>query len=143
MLRLPRRVMSTAAHYSLGASTDRSNTPTPMFNETPTTPGVGTHGAPVAAKACGYPWQPPPGRVLPSTGLGSHARCEMVIANRVARQVALNSTVGTTKKSTETRLPRWFARKVRQVCDGGFRWRTTYLDTVAWEISMPSFWSSP
>jgi hypothetical protein len=55
----------------------------------------------------------------------------------------LKSTVGTTKKSTETRLPKWFARKVRQVCDGGFRWRTTYLDTVAWEISMPSFWSSP
>jgi hypothetical protein len=27
----------------------------------------------------------------------------------------LNSTVGTTKKSTETRLPRWFSRKVRQV----------------------------
>jgi hypothetical protein len=35
--------------------------------------------------------------------------------------------------------PRWFARKVRQVCDGGFRWRTTYLETAACEISTPSF----
>ncbi len=55
----------------------------------------------------------------------------------------LNVTVGTVKKSTETRLRMWLSRNVRQVCDGGFRWRTTYLDTVAWEISMPSFRSSP
>src|SRR5437870_4672194 len=32
----------------------------------------------------------------------------------------LNITVGTTKKSTATRLPTWLSRKVRQVCDGGF-----------------------
>jgi hypothetical protein len=51
----------------------------------------------------------------------------------------LNSTVGTTKKSTETRFPRWLSRKVRQVCDGGLRWRTTYLETAACEISTPSF----
>ena len=55
----------------------------------------------------------------------------------------LNITVGTVKKSTETRLPTWWSRKVRQVCDGGVRWRTIYLETVAWEISRPSFWSSP
>ena len=55
----------------------------------------------------------------------------------------LNITVGTVKKSTETRLPMWLARKVRQVCDGGVRRRTRYLETVAWEISRPTFWSSP
>ena len=55
----------------------------------------------------------------------------------------LNITVGTTKKSTETRVRRWLSRKVRQVCDGGLRRRTTYFETVAWEISRPSFWSSP
>ena len=55
----------------------------------------------------------------------------------------LNSTVGTVKKSTETRLPTWLSRNVRQVCDGGVRRRTRYLETVAWEISRPSFWSSP
>ena len=54
----------------------------------------------------------------------------------------LNVTVGTVKKSTETRVRTWLSRKVRQVCDGGFRRRTTYLDTVACEISMPSFCSS-
>ena len=51
----------------------------------------------------------------------------------------LNSTVGTVKKSTETRLRMWLSRNECQVCEGGFRWRTTYLDTVAWEISRPSF----
>ena len=55
----------------------------------------------------------------------------------------LNVTVGTVKKSTETALRMWLSRNVRQVCDGGLFGRTTYLDTVAWEISMPSFWSSP
>jgi hypothetical protein len=51
--------------------------------------------------------------------------------------------VGTTKKSTEISVPTWLARKVCQVCDGGVRRRTRYLETVAWEISRPSFWSSP
>jgi hypothetical protein len=55
----------------------------------------------------------------------------------------LNIAVGTTKKSTQTRLPRWLSRKVLQVCDGGLRWWTRYLDTAACEISIPSFWSSP
>src|SRR5262249_3535578 len=53
----------------------------------------------------------------------------------------LNVTVGTAKKSTETRLRRWLSRKVRQVCDGGLRWRTMYLDTAGCEISTPSFCS--
>src|SRR4029453_1453971 len=55
----------------------------------------------------------------------------------------LNSTVGTVKKSTETRLPMWLSRNVRHVCDGGVRRRPRYLETVACEISRPSFWSSP
>src|SRR4029077_16749583 len=55
----------------------------------------------------------------------------------------LNVTVGTVKKSTEARLPTWLARNVRQVCDGGVRRRTRYLETVAWAISKPSFRSSP
>ena len=55
----------------------------------------------------------------------------------------LNITVGTVKKSTETRVRRWLSRNLRQVCDGGARWRTRYLETVACAISMPSFWSSP
>jgi len=55
----------------------------------------------------------------------------------------LKSTVGTVKKSTETRLPRWFVRNVRQVCEGGLRRRPRYLATVAWEMSRPSLRSSP
>jgi hypothetical protein len=46
--------------------------------------------------------------------------------------------VGTRKKSTETRLLRWLARKVRQVCDGGLRRRTMYLLTLVSPMSMPS-----
>jgi hypothetical protein len=33
--------------------------------------------------------------------------------------------------------------EVRQVCDGGLRWWTMYLDTAACEIATPSFCSSP
>jgi hypothetical protein len=29
--------------------------------------------------------------------------------------------------------------RARQVCDGGLFGLTTYLETVAWEISTPSF----
>src|SRR4030095_4493145 len=38
-----------------------------------------------------------------------------------------NRRVGTVKKSTDTKLWTWFSRKVRQVCDGGFRLRTRYF----------------
>jgi hypothetical protein len=48
-----------------------------------------------------------------------------------------------TERSTETRLRRWSSRNVHQVCDGGARWRSRYLETVACAISRPSFWSSP
>ncbi len=51
--------------------------------------------------------------------------------------------VGTTKKSTETKLRAWFSRKVRQACDGGLRCRTVYLETVGSEISIPSLSNSP
>jgi hypothetical protein len=43
----------------------------------------------------------------------------------------LNIAVETVKKSTETRLPTWLARNVRQVCEGGVRRRGRYLETVA------------
>ena len=56
----------------------------------------------------------------------------------------LNIPVGPVKKSTETSVPTWWARKLRQVCDGGGgRRRTRYLETVAWEIARPSLRSSP
>ena len=55
----------------------------------------------------------------------------------------LRCTVGTTKESTETRLPKWLSRKVRQVCEGGIRRRTRYLETVACEIARPNFRNSP
>ena len=42
-----------------------------------------------------------------------------------------NVMVGTTKKSKETKSLVCFLRKVRQVWEGGFRWRTMYLATVA------------
>ena len=51
--------------------------------------------------------------------------------------------VGTTKKSTDTNCLTWFSRNVRQVCEGGFRGLTTYLETVDWDMSMPSLSSSP
>jgi hypothetical protein len=54
----------------------------------------------------------------------------------------LNFTVGTVKKSTE-RLRRWLSRKVRQAWDGGRFGLPKYSDTVACEISLSSFWSSP
>src|SRR4029450_7718603 len=50
---------------------------------------------------------------------------------------------GALKKSTDTKLWTWFSRKVRQVCDGGFRLRTRYLLTLVSPISIPSFSSSP
>ena len=37
--------------------------------------------------------------------------------------------VGTVKESTDTRLLRWFSRKVLPVWDGGLRLRTRYLLT--------------
>ena len=51
--------------------------------------------------------------------------------------------VGTVKKSTDTRLFRWLSRKVRQVCDGGFRFRTRYLLTLVSPMLMASLSNSP
>ena len=51
--------------------------------------------------------------------------------------------VGTVKKSTDTKLLRWLSKKVRQVCEGGFRWRTMYLFTLVSPMSIPSLSSSP
>ena len=52
-------------------------------------------------------------------------------------------TVGRTKKSVETNCFTWLLRKVRQVWEGGLRWRAIYFATVAWETSIPSLSSSP
>ncbi len=51
--------------------------------------------------------------------------------------------LGETKKSMDARQFAWFRKNVRHVCDGGFGRRVMYLETVASEISMPSFMSSP
>src|SRR5260370_1841447 len=51
--------------------------------------------------------------------------------------------VGTVKKSIDTVLFTWFSRKVRHVCEGGFRRRTMYLITLVSPTSMPSLRSSP
>jgi hypothetical protein len=47
------------------------------------------------------------------------------------------------KKSMETRSLAWFRRNARQVCDGGFRRRGMYRDTVASPTSKPSMSNSP
>src|SRR6267142_5512371 len=54
-----------------------------------------------------------------------------------------NVTVGTTKKSTETRSATWFWRKVRQVCEGGFRRRGMSRPIVRCEMLRPSLRRSP
>jgi hypothetical protein len=36
-----------------------------------------------------------------------------------------------------------FAHTLRQVCEGGLRWRCMYLPTLVWPMSMPSLSSSP
>ena len=51
----------------------------------------------------------------------------------------VKSRVGTVRKSVETSVPTWLARHVRRVCEGGIRWRTRYLETVACEIARPNF----
>src|SRR5674476_1289591 len=51
--------------------------------------------------------------------------------------------VGTVKKSIETVVFTWFSRKVRHVCEGGFRRWTRYLLTLVSPMSMPSLRSSP
>jgi len=55
----------------------------------------------------------------------------------------LKATVGTTKKSMETRSFAWFSRKARQVGDGGFLVRTMYFSTVALATVMPTLASFP
>ena len=69
-----------------------------------------------------------------------------------------NKTVGTLKKSMETRLLTWapcsierseignmgyVSRNVRHVCDGGFLLRGMYFETVACETRIPSLSHSP
>src|SRR5258708_2116809 len=51
--------------------------------------------------------------------------------------------VGTVKKSIDTVVFKWFSRKVRHVCEGGFRRWTMYLLTLVSPTSMPSLRSSP
>src|SRR5664279_1123952 len=51
--------------------------------------------------------------------------------------------VGSVKKSIETVVFPWFSRKVRHVCEGGFRRRIMYLLTLVSPTSMPNLRSSP
>ena len=51
-------------------------------------------------------------------------------------------TVGTTKKSMETRLGTWFARNARHVGDAGWGRFTRYRSTVDFATSMPSMCNS-
>lgn len=46
-----------------------------------------------------------------------------------------NVAVGTVKKSTDTMSRTWLSKNVRQLCDGGFRWRILYSSTVAFDTS--------
>ncbi len=55
----------------------------------------------------------------------------------------LNVTVGTTKKSTDTRSFTWLSKNARHVGDGGFFGRTMYFSTVDLATRMPSLASSP
>ena len=54
-----------------------------------------------------------------------------------------NVAVDRTKKLIDESAFEWLSRNVRYVFDGGFGSRVRYLDTVASEISIPSFRSSP
>ena len=51
--------------------------------------------------------------------------------------------VGTTKKSAAAICWTWFARNVRHDYDGDTVGRAMYFAAVAWEMSKPSFRSSP
>jgi hypothetical protein len=54
------------------------------------------------------------------------------------------SPVGTAKKSIEANAPRWLSRKVRQVCEGGLRFRLGMKrETLRSLMTMPSLSSSP
>lgn len=52
-------------------------------------------------------------------------------------------TVGTTKKSMETKSLTWLCRNAFHVGEGGLRRRTRYVSTVDLATSMPSFCNSP
>ena len=43
----------------------------------------------------------------------------------------------------DIRMPKWFAKNVRHVCDGGMSRLGRYRDTVRSEMVMPSLSSSP
>src|SRR5258706_317788 len=71
--------------------------------------------------------------------IGRRRSCERITKTNKRRNVI----VGTTKKSAETKSCIWFFRKVRHVCEGGFRCWTIYFATVACETWIPSFINSP
>jgi hypothetical protein len=52
-------------------------------------------------------------------------------------------SVGTEKKSMATVEPRWFARNVRHVCEGGDRRRRISREIVRSDTANPSFNNSP
>jgi hypothetical protein len=57
------------------------------------------------------------GYSVAATWTGRRRSCERITKTNNTRK----NTVGTTKKSEETMSFIWFARNVRQVCEGGLR----------------------
>src|SRR5260370_34574524 len=69
-------------------------------------------------------------------GTGRHARTEASTSSSLVANDEITVEVN-------ARLPTWFARKVRHVCDRLVRGSDRYRDTVRSETVMPSFINSP
>ncbi len=67
----------------------------------------------------------------------------LACASTTSTKRTVQRTVGTGKKSMETRCARWFFKKAHQVGAGGGRRRTRYFSTVDFATALPSFRHSP
>ena len=70
--------------------------------------------------------QPLHERVLPGRARRDHHFLDSRALDPVHELVA----VGTVEKTIEAMSLAWLVRNVRQLLDGGFRWRTMYFDTA-------------
>ena len=61
-------------------------------------------------------WIKPVGYSVTDTWTGRRRSCDRITKRNNVRK----NTVGTTKKSEETIFFIWFAKNVRQLCEGGF-----------------------
>jgi len=73
----------------------------------------------------------------------NHSSCRRLWPKTRNANSSSKVTVGTTHMSMEAIASALFCRKVFQVCDGGFRRRMMYFETVDWATSNPSIRSSP